>query len=73
MTMAVPRAPGLNRAPSAPLGRHFPAALCAATAGLDTFPHVAKALAIVRTFVADLGAFPTDMLVVLGTDQHEMR
>lgn len=74
MTIVVTRARVLNQGASDKiLGCHFPAALRAATAGLDAFLHVANALTVIRTFAADLGAFATGMLVVLGTDEHEMR
>lgn len=55
------------------LSGHLAAVLRAAAAGIDAFLHVAEALAVIGAFVADLRAFATNMFVVFGADEHEMR
>ena len=54
------------------LHRHFPAAFCAAAASLDAIVHVADPLTFVGAVVADVGAFGAEMLVVRGTDDHDL-
>lgn len=73
MTIAAARGVRSDRARSGEPSSHFPAALRATTAGLDAFLLVADALAVIRTFDTDLGAFVTDMLAVRGVDEHEIR
>jgi hypothetical protein len=47
--------------------------LRAFAAGFDAFLHAAKALAIIRTFVADFGALPANVMMVRRIHQHELR
>jgi hypothetical protein len=54
------------------LRRHCSATLGATTAGVYAFLHVAQPLTVVGALVTYLGTFPTNMLVMLGADQHEM-
>jgi hypothetical protein len=63
-----------QRAPSICVsGSHFSATVSATPAGVHARLHVADALAICRAFVADFRAFAADMLVMLSSDQHDVR
>lgn len=54
------------------LGSHLPATLRATTTRLNTFLHIAEALAIIRALGADFRAFAADMLMMFRAEQHEM-
>jgi hypothetical protein len=58
--------------PPTVLGCHFLAALRAATAGFNTAFHIADAFAVSRTLPADFSAFAAGMLVMHGTNEHEV-
>ncbi|MDP9630351.1 UNVERIFIED_ORG: hypothetical protein J2W85_002425 [Ensifer adhaerens] len=52
--------------------RHFCAVLRTATASRYTRLHVSDALTILGALSADFRALSADVLVMLGTDKHEM-
>src|SRR5690349_17903997 len=63
---------GLRRACRSNSGRHLPAGLGAAPAGLHALLHAADLLAGAGALVADFGAFAAGVLVVVRPNQHEV-
>src|SRR3546814_8242856 len=54
-------------------GRHLPAAVGTSAARIDAVLHVAEPLTVLGAFVANLGTFSADVLVMCRFQQHEMR